>query len=82
VTLEQEWEALSAMERPEVPEMASGVDLALLAADTADCLRVLFMTGSLDPGRIGALRAASLTFARHSRPCPDRPPPTLRGSPR
>jgi hypothetical protein len=45
------------MERPEVPEMASGVDLALLAADTADCISVLFMTGSLDPGRVGTLRA-------------------------
>jgi hypothetical protein len=57
VTLEEEWEALSATEQPEVPALASGVDLSLLADDAADCLSVLFMTGTLEPDQVGTLRA-------------------------
>lgn len=57
MTLEEEWDALLAMEQPEVPELASGVDLAMLAADTANCVSEILVTGSLDVGRMGTLRA-------------------------
>jgi hypothetical protein len=57
VTLEEEWEALSATEQPDVGKVASGVDLSLLADDAADCLSVLFMLGALEPEQIGTLRA-------------------------
>jgi hypothetical protein len=57
VALEDEWEALAATELPDFPQLDSGVDLALLAADTADCVSVFLATGSLDPERRGTLRA-------------------------
>jgi hypothetical protein len=57
VSLEEEWEALVEMEPPEFPELATGVDLGMLAHDTADCIGVFLATGSLDPERRGTLRA-------------------------
>jgi hypothetical protein len=57
VTLEEEWEALSVMEPPDFPEAANGVDLAMLADDTADCVSVFLATGSMDAERRGTLRA-------------------------
>lgn len=57
MSLEQEWEALVEMEPPEFPEMATGVDLRMLADDTVDCVSVFLATGSLDPERRGTLRA-------------------------
>jgi len=57
VTLEEEWEAFTAIEPPDFPKMANGVDLAMLADDTTDCVSVFLATGSLDPERRGTLRA-------------------------
>jgi len=57
VTLSDEWEALSAIEPPDFPEVANGVDLAMLADDTADCVSVFLATGSIDAERRGTLRA-------------------------
>jgi hypothetical protein len=57
VTLDEEWDALMATDPPEFPELPSGVDLALLARDTADCVSTFLATGSLDPEQRGTLRA-------------------------
>src|SRR5258708_3327074 len=57
MTLDEQWEALKNVEPPVFPAIASGVDLRLLAADTADCVSVFLATGSLDAARVGTLRA-------------------------
>lgn len=57
MTLEEEWEALSATEPVDIPESVGGVDLRMLADDTEDCLNVLFLGPAFDPVRVGTLRA-------------------------
>lgn len=57
MSLEEEWDALSAMDPPDFPEVADGVDLAMLADDTTDGVSVFLATGSLDAERRGTLRA-------------------------
>lgn len=57
MTLEQEWEALAAIESPDFPEAVNGVDLAILIDDTTECVGVFLMTGSIDFERRGTLRA-------------------------